>query len=197
VTASPTAWQPHARVALRHGRGGLDGSAGLQERQGGEERIPTSAVVTRRVRRHPGRPVGQAALVDPDGGRITRSCQDCVSSWVRWLSADARSTSSRPHARSASVRLTPFVPLTELLPLVDVYVTNGGYGGVQMVLAQRRSAGGGRADRGQDGGLDPVTAPASRCGPTRLPHGRSGTASPRCRPHRRSGRGRGLGSCRT
>lgn len=31
--------------------------------------------------------------------------------------------------------LTEFVPFTELLPLVDVMVTNGGYGGVQMALA--------------------------------------------------------------
>jgi UDP:flavonoid glycosyltransferase YjiC (YdhE family) len=33
------------------------------------------------------------------------------------------------------VRIEPFVPFTELLPLVDVMVTNGGYGGVQMALA--------------------------------------------------------------
>ena len=38
-------------------------------------------------------------------------------------------------ARPANARLTPFVPFTELLPLVDVMVTNGGYGGVQMALA--------------------------------------------------------------
>jgi MGT family glycosyltransferase len=37
--------------------------------------------------------------------------------------------------RPANVRLTPFVPFTELLPLVDVMVTNGGYGGVQLALA--------------------------------------------------------------
>jgi MGT family glycosyltransferase len=37
--------------------------------------------------------------------------------------------------RPANLRLTPFVPFTELLPLVDVLVTNGGYGGVQTALA--------------------------------------------------------------
>jgi MGT family glycosyltransferase len=37
--------------------------------------------------------------------------------------------------RPANVLLTEFVPFTELLPLVDVMVTNGGYGGVQMALA--------------------------------------------------------------
>jgi MGT family glycosyltransferase len=37
--------------------------------------------------------------------------------------------------RPANVRLTEFVPFTELLPLVDVMVTNGGYGGVQLALA--------------------------------------------------------------
>ncbi len=33
------------------------------------------------------------------------------------------------------MRLTEFLPFTELLPLVDVMVTNGGYGGVQLALA--------------------------------------------------------------
>ena len=37
--------------------------------------------------------------------------------------------------RPANVRIDAFVPFTELLPLVDVMVTNGGYGGVQMALA--------------------------------------------------------------
>jgi MGT family glycosyltransferase len=37
--------------------------------------------------------------------------------------------------RPANLRMTPFVPFTELLPLVDVLVTNGGYGGVQTALA--------------------------------------------------------------
>ena len=37
--------------------------------------------------------------------------------------------------RPANVRLTEFVPFTELLPLVDVMVTNGGYGGVQLAVA--------------------------------------------------------------
>ena len=40
-----------------------------------------------------------------------------------------------PARRPANVRLTDFVPFTELLPLVDVMVTNGGYGGVQLALA--------------------------------------------------------------
>ncbi|NEK60243.1 glycosyltransferase family 1 protein [Geodermatophilus sabuli] len=37
--------------------------------------------------------------------------------------------------RPANLRLTPFIPFDRLLPLVDVMVTNGGYGGVQMALA--------------------------------------------------------------
>jgi MGT family glycosyltransferase len=37
--------------------------------------------------------------------------------------------------RPANLRLTPFVPFDRLLPLVDVVVTNGGYGGVQSALA--------------------------------------------------------------
>lgn len=34
-----------------------------------------------------------------------------------------------------NARTTPFVPFSLLLPYVDVYVTNGGYGGVQQALA--------------------------------------------------------------
>lgn len=37
--------------------------------------------------------------------------------------------------RPANVRLTDFVPFTELLPLTDLMITNGGYGGVQLALA--------------------------------------------------------------
>ena len=35
----------------------------------------------------------------------------------------------------SNVRMMPFIPHQHLLPLVDVMVTNGGYGGVQMALA--------------------------------------------------------------
>jgi UDP:flavonoid glycosyltransferase YjiC (YdhE family) len=34
-----------------------------------------------------------------------------------------------------NVRVEPFIPFKPLLPLVDVYVTNGGFGGVQYALA--------------------------------------------------------------
>jgi len=37
--------------------------------------------------------------------------------------------------RPANARLVEFIPFTELLPFVDVMVTNGGYGGVQTALA--------------------------------------------------------------
>jgi MGT family glycosyltransferase len=37
--------------------------------------------------------------------------------------------------RPANLRLVDFIPFPELLPHVDVMVTNGGYGGVQMALA--------------------------------------------------------------
>ena len=40
-----------------------------------------------------------------------------------------------PEQRPANVRLTDFVPFTELLPLTDLMITNGGYGGVQLALA--------------------------------------------------------------
>jgi UDP:flavonoid glycosyltransferase YjiC (YdhE family) len=37
--------------------------------------------------------------------------------------------------RPANLRLERFIPFTELLPLTDLMVTNGGFGGVQMALA--------------------------------------------------------------
>jgi UDP:flavonoid glycosyltransferase YjiC (YdhE family) len=37
--------------------------------------------------------------------------------------------------RPANLRLERFIPFTELMPLADVVITNGGYGGVQMSLA--------------------------------------------------------------
>ncbi len=45
------------------------------------------------------------------------------------------STVLADHDRPANVRIAPFLPFTELLPMVDVMVTNGGYGGVQLALA--------------------------------------------------------------
>lgn len=36
----------------------------------------------------------------------------------------------------ANARVEPFVPFAELLPYVDLMITNGGYGGVQFALAQ-------------------------------------------------------------
>lgn len=40
-----------------------------------------------------------------------------------------------PAERPANARLTEFVPFAELLPLADVLVSNGGFGGVQSALA--------------------------------------------------------------
>jgi len=40
-----------------------------------------------------------------------------------------------PDERPANLRLTPFVPFAELLPMTDLMITNGGYGGVQFALA--------------------------------------------------------------
>ncbi len=37
--------------------------------------------------------------------------------------------------RPANLRIEDFIPFTEILPLADVMVTNGGYGGVQTALA--------------------------------------------------------------
>ena len=39
-----------------------------------------------------------------------------------------------PHDLPANVRTATFLPYDRLLPLTDVYVTNGGYGGVHFAL---------------------------------------------------------------
>ena len=44
-------------------------------------------------------------------------------------------TTEPADAYPANVRAAPFVPFDRLLPLVDVMVTNGGFGGVQQALA--------------------------------------------------------------
>ena len=54
--------------------------------------------------------------------------------------------------RPANVRIEPFVPFTELLPMVDAAVTNGGYGRVQMALAYGVPPVGARHHRGHGGG---------------------------------------------
>jgi UDP:flavonoid glycosyltransferase YjiC (YdhE family) len=41
-----------------------------------------------------------------------------------------------PDAIPANARIESFIPYPELLPHVDVMITNGGYNGVQMALAQ-------------------------------------------------------------
>jgi MGT family glycosyltransferase len=41
---------------------------------------------------------------------------------------------TRPETLPANVHIEPFVPLAAVMPHVDVFVTNGGYGGVQMAL---------------------------------------------------------------
>jgi UDP:flavonoid glycosyltransferase YjiC (YdhE family) len=46
-----------------------------------------------------------------------------------------RAASRPPAELPANVRVAPFLPFGELLPHVDVMVTNGGYGGVQFALA--------------------------------------------------------------
>lgn len=43
--------------------------------------------------------------------------------------------SAIPGALPANARMAPFLPYDQLLPKVDVMVTNGGYGGVQQALA--------------------------------------------------------------
>jgi UDP:flavonoid glycosyltransferase YjiC (YdhE family) len=49
--------------------------------------------------------------------------------------APADLTAKLGGALPANARVSPFLPYRQLLPLVDVFVTNGGYGGVQQALS--------------------------------------------------------------
>ena len=49
--------------------------------------------------------------------------------------ASADLTAQLGGALPANARVSPFLPYRQLLPLVDVFVTNGGYGGVQQALS--------------------------------------------------------------
>jgi UDP:flavonoid glycosyltransferase YjiC (YdhE family) len=46
-----------------------------------------------------------------------------------------RSGSTSPGGLPANARIAPFIPFGALLPHVDVMITNGGFGGVQLALA--------------------------------------------------------------
>ncbi len=46
-------------------------------------------------------------------------------------------TPAIPVSLPANARVAPFIPYDQLLPRVDVMVTNGGYGGVQFAIANR------------------------------------------------------------
>ena len=50
------------------------------------------------------------------------------------------------------MRLETFIPFADLLPHVDVVVTNGGYGGTQQALAHGDPGAGRRRHRGQERG---------------------------------------------
>ena len=83
--------------------------------------------------------------------------------------------SSRPRRRSATRRTCGrcrFVPFDRLLPLADVLITNGGYGGVQQALAAGVPVARRRADAGQGRGGRARRLVRCRvwpCRPTRSP----------------------------
>ena len=88
-----------------------------------------------------------------------------------------RSGRARPTVRRrlpANVRVTRFIPYDLALSHARAFVTNGGYTGVTLALAQRRSVGAGRHHRGE--GRD-------RCAGSGIP----ASVSPLARPVRRRG----------
>ena len=103
--------------------------------------------------------------------------------------ADARSTRCRRCPRNA--RAATYLPYDELLPRTDVYVTNGGYGGVQYALRLRRS----RSSRAAARRTSPRSPRASR-GPASVADSRprrrhrrpSAPRCARCSTTRRTGR---------
>ena len=53
------------------------------------------------------------------------------------VATGGRPLSALPHPLPANVRAAEYLPYDRLLPITDVLVTNGGYGGVQQALGQR------------------------------------------------------------
>ncbi|MFB9994439.1 nucleotide disphospho-sugar-binding domain-containing protein [Deinococcus oregonensis] len=85
----------------------------------------------------PGRPVvlvTQGTLATDPRELIWPTLQALASEQVLVIAAGVQAT-ALPGPLPANARSTAFVPFSRLLPHVNVYVTNGGYGGVQQALA--------------------------------------------------------------
>jgi UDP:flavonoid glycosyltransferase YjiC (YdhE family) len=54
---------------------------------------------------------------------------------VQVVLSTGRGALTLPDHLPSNIRVVDYVPFVELMPHVDAYVTNGGYGGVQMALA--------------------------------------------------------------
>lgn len=81
--------------------------------------------------------VTQGTIANSDFGQIVLPTIDALaaSEVLLVVSTGGRPLDALPSALPDNVRVAEYLPYDRLLPLVDVLVTNGGYGGVQQALA--------------------------------------------------------------
>ena len=81
--------------------------------------------------------VTQGTIANSDFGQVVLPAIRALaaSEALVVVSTGGRSRDSLPADLPANVRVAEYLPYDRLLPLVDVFVTNGGYGGVQQALA--------------------------------------------------------------
>jgi MGT family glycosyltransferase len=84
---------------------------------------------------------GVAPVILVNQGTIATNLQDLVIPTIEGLKSEPMLIIAVPVKEGQiskippNVRVEPFIPFEHLLPHVDVMITNGGYGGVQMALA--------------------------------------------------------------
>jgi len=84
---------------------------------------------------------GVAPVILVNQGTIATNLQDLVIPTIEGLQSEPMLIIAVPVKEGQigkippNVRVEPFIPFEHLLPHVDVMITNGGYGGVQMALA--------------------------------------------------------------
>lgn len=81
--------------------------------------------------------VTQGTIANTDFGQLVGPTMAALadSDVLVVVSTGGRPIEALPAGLPANVRVAPYLPYDRLLPLVDVVVTNGGYGGVHQALA--------------------------------------------------------------
>lgn len=101
--------------------------------------------------------MGDAPVVHVTQGTVATEASDLIVPTIQALANEAVLVVATTGGQAieglnlesvpANVRLEPFIPHAQLLPYVDVMVTNGGFNGVQMALASGVPIGNSRTNR--------------------------------------------------